>query len=241
VLDRRSISLLGLASLLGLSLCGGAPAAAGGASRKAEVAAAVKHVQGELGDGRIVGARLTGTTLLVTLVASGRSPSLAIAQWDAEVLTLEVNRVLAAARLQVATGARYVNRKGFHLGDRRIEPIGIAPAVPAIPAGTCEREGARAPALGAAVVEARTVAIGNGACVIVVRPTDIPGFVANGQAVGAILAGLSDPNSHARVFEVVDGNGALQFVLGSAPSVGGGELQGFSGARPGLTASWSHL
>lgn len=241
-MNKRNRVLLtgGAATLIAVAIAIVAVASGGAAStrdkRAADVDQTVAQVQSLLGDKRIVGAEVAGSTLHVTLAAPD-SATATLARWDGKVLARAVSDQLRSDGQGTVTSATFSDQSGVDLNGAT-DAVGQAPDAAPLPAGSCEQAArANASASGVRVVVARTVPLVGGACVFVIQPSDVSDFVAHApDRVGTIIGALPEVAAHPYVVEVVDSNNDPQLILGWIPAIGGGTGEGLGWVKPGVTS-----
>jgi len=222
------------AAAAGLTACGGSSASKGGGD--GDVASAIASVRDALGTDRIVDAEVSGSRLTVSLRRADGPGDATVSLWYGKLLARAVVDRLGGDRISSAVyeGASEINVNGG--ADRRFR----AAAPPdALPAGICARVAHDwAESAAATVSQVEQIGVLGGACLFVVRPQDVEGFVAD---AGGLVSGLRSlpggPNARPTLIEVVDGKGAPKFVLYWIPDFGGGIGQGGAWVQPGLRSS----
>jgi hypothetical protein len=198
----------------------------GAAQSRAEgVSNLLSQVRTSFGDGRILSASASASTLSVKLAVVPRGPSLVKAIFEARVLANATSDWMRRNGQKPIAAVLYLDASGTPLqdsppgGDR----VGTNPSVAPLTAGACNSAAhsalQSAPAETSLTVQSvRTLPFLRGTCVVEFRTSDPSEFASDAPlAIGTFAHAMGDPNNRAFLVLVDDESGRPQFATSWVP------------------------
>lgn len=194
----------------------------------------VSQVQRSFGDGRLVSASVSGSTLNTTLAVPDE-PSAVSATFEAQMLAAAVHDSIGQAHI---TAVEYTSSNDAMLQGYGPDPVGSTTSPAGLGTGACNSAAQAAEAADASLTVASvlTLPYAGGACVFKFQSSDPSSFASNAPlTIGTLVNAMGNPNERPYLVEVDDQTGIPQFVDSYTPNAGG-----VTYIRPGLDTSFNN-